>query len=65
MKYVVYRFGPKEKVNTADATKIVAITTQPFLRLPYENGKTRYTYVVTALDRLQNESKAKKSKVKL
>ena len=65
VKYVVYRFGAKEKVNTADATKIVAITTQPFLRLPYENGKTRYTYVVTALDRLQNESKAKKSKVKL
>ena len=65
VKYVVYRFNPKEKVNIADATKIVAITTQPFLKLPYANGKTKYTYVVTALDRLQNESGAVKKKVKL
>ena len=65
VKYVVYRFAAKEKVNTADATKIVAITTQPFLKLPYDNGKTKYTYVVTALDRLQNESKGVKKGVKL
>jgi hypothetical protein len=64
-KYVVYRFGAKEKVNIADAGKIVAITTQPFLKLPYDDGKTKYTYVVTALDRLQNESGAVKKKVKL
>ena len=65
VKYVVYRFAAKEKVNTADATKIVAITTQPFLKLPYDNGKTKYTYVVTALVRLQNESKGVKKGVKL
>ena len=65
VKYVVYRFGAKEKVNIANATKIVAITTQPFFKLPYADGKTKYTYVVTALDRLQNESKAVKKKVKL
>ena len=65
VKYVVYRFGAKEKVNTDDATKIIAITTQPFLKLPYDCGKTKYTYVVTALDRLQNESKSVKKKVKL
>ena len=65
VKYVVYRFGAKEKVNTADATKIIAITPQTFLKLPYDNGKTRYTYVVTALDRLQNESKVVKKTVKL
>jgi hypothetical protein len=35
------------------------------LRLPYKDGKTKYTYVVTALDRLQNESKLVKRKVKL
>ena len=65
VKYVVYRFGAKDKVNTADPTKIVAITAQPFLKLPYEEGKMKYTYVVTALDRLQNESKGVKKKVKL
>jgi len=65
VKYVVYRFGQKEKVNIADATKIVAITQQTFLKLPYDNGKTKYTYVVTALDRLQNESGVVKKKVKL
>ena len=65
VKYVVYRFGAKDKVNTADPTKIVAITAQPFLKLPYEDGKMKYTYVVTSLDRLQNESKGVKKKVKL
>ena len=65
VKYVVYRFGAKDKVNTADPTKIVAITAQSFLKLPYEDGKMKYTYVVTALDRLQNESKGVKKKVKL
>jgi len=64
-KYVVYRFGAKEKVNTADPSKIVAVTANTFLRLPYEDGKVKYNYVVTALDRLQNESKAKKKTVKL
>lgn len=35
------------------------------IKLPYENGKTKYRYVVTALDRLHNESKAVKKKIKL
>ncbi len=63
--YVVYRFGKKEKINLDDASKIVAVTQQTLYKLPYEWGKEKYTYVVTALDRLQNESKAAKKKVKL
>ncbi len=65
VKYVVYRFGKDEKINIDDPSKIVAITSNTFYKMPYDNGKTRYTYVVTALDRLQNESKVKKIKVKL
>ena len=65
VKYVVYRFAPGEKINTDDPTKMVAITTQTYLKLPYADGKHKYTYVVTALDRLQNESKGAKKKVKL
>lgn len=63
--YVVYRFAKGEKVNLDDPSKIVAITNKTYYELPYRNGETKYTYVVTALDRLQNESKGKKAKVKL
>ena len=34
-------------------------------KLPYETGKTKYRYVVTALDRLHNESKSVSKKLKL
>lgn len=64
-RYVVYRFGKGDKINISDATKIVGITADTYCKLPYDDGKTKWTYVVTALDRLQNESKAVKRKVKL
>lgn len=64
-QYVVYRFESNEKVNLEDATKIIAITNRTYYALPYVDGKTKYSYVVTALDRLHNESKAVKKKVKL
>ena len=64
-RYVVYRFAKGEKVNTADASKIMTVTTQTYLKLPYLKGTDKYTYVVTALDRLQNESKAVKKTIKL
>ena len=70
VQYVVYRFENKEKVNLDDPSKIVAITRNTFIKLPticrpYNDGKQKYQYVVTALDRLHNESKAAKKKVKL
>ena len=65
VRYVIYRFEPGERVDIGNSSKIVAITTETQYKLPYENGKTPYTYVVTALDRLSNESKAVKQKVKL
>ena len=65
VKYVVYRFAKGEKVNIDDASKIVAITDQFFYKLPYEDGKEKFTYVVTALNRIQNESKPAKKSVKL
>jgi hypothetical protein len=64
-QYVVYRFAKKEKINLDDPAHIVGITSNTFYKLPYEKGKQKYTYVVTALDRLQNESKPGKKKVKL
>ncbi len=65
VKYVVYRFGKGEKVDTENPAKIVSITENTYFPLPYQDGKTKYVYVVTALDRMQNESKAVKKKVKL
>ena len=65
VQYVVYRFDAKEKVNIDNPSHIVAITRDNFYKLPYEDGKTKYRYVVTALDRLHNESKSVGKKIKL
>ena len=65
IEYVIYRFKKGEKRDIEDASKIVCITRDTFYKLPYEDGETTYYYVITALDRLQNESKAVKKKIKL
>lgn len=64
-RYVVYRFRKGEKVSLDSPANIVAITPATFIRLPYDSGKEKFTYVVTSLDRLQNESKGSKEKVRL
>ena len=43
----------------------IAVTRNNFYKLPYKDGKNKYRYVVTALDRLHNESKSVSKKVKL
>ena len=58
VQYVVYRFDDKEKVNIDDASHIVAVTRNNIYKLPYKAVKNKYRYVVTALDRLHNESKS-------
>lgn len=62
-RFVVYRFDAKEKVNLNNPENIVAITDAPYYRLP-EHEKGKCTYVVTVLDRMHNESKGVKYKVK-
>ena len=61
VKYVVYRFGRHDKVNLDDATHIMTVTPDTYYNIPV--GSTG-TFVVTALDRLDNESKGKKIKIK-
>lgn len=63
--YAVYRFAKGEKTDLSNADHLVDITPDTFIRLPYDDGETKYTYIVTALDRLQNESKGTKERVKL
>ena len=64
-EYVVYRFRHGEDVDIDDASHIVTITNDTFYRLPLGDLTERWTYVVTALNRLQNESKPVKVKVEL
>lgn len=64
-KYVIYRFARHEKININDSKHIVAITDDCFYQLPYQDGKVHYCYVVTAMDRLQNESDGRMISVKL
>ena len=63
VKYVVYRFDKGDRIDLSDPSKIVAITTNTFYRLTAGNGAVA-TYAVTALDRMSNESKAKRVRVK-
>ena len=64
-RYVVYHFNVGEHINLNDPSKIATITCDNFYKLPYVDGKTKTVYVVTALDRMSNESKGKKKKLKL
>jgi hypothetical protein len=61
-QYVVYRFENGETIDINNPSKIVRLTTDCYYELPDQQGKC--TYVVTALDRIQNESSGKKIKVK-
>lgn len=63
IQYVVYQFGPGEKavVSATDASHIVAITSATNYQL--QGDMHGCTFLVTALDRLHNESKAVKVKL--
>lgn len=57
VKYVVYRFANNEKIDIklSDASHIVGIT--PDTKFQLQGNQQGYTYLVTSLDRLNNESK--------
>lgn len=56
--YVIYRFAEGEKISVLDPKNILKISFEDyvsFIDTSIESGK-RYSYLVTALDRLKNES---------
>ena len=59
--FCVYRFEQNERINIEDATKLQKIVRKPSYTIPQSNDKKKYKYVVTALDRLYNESKVSKA----
>ena len=65
VQYVVYRFMNGEPLDLEDPSHIVAITRDAFYNLPAHGESGNFIYVVTALDRLHNESKPVKKKIKL
>ncbi len=64
VKYVVYRFASKNRQNLADASSIIGITRHPFFKIGNAGQKVSGYYVVTALNRLDNESLPIGKKVK-
>ena len=65
VKYVVYRFNEGEEINLNNSENIYTVTKIPFAPLEVYNGKKKFVFVVTALDRLNNESLPAKVAVKL
>ena len=63
--FVIYCFLDGESINLNDPSKIEAITRETSYVLPYEDGKVRYHYVVTAVDRFHNESEGRTKAVRL
>ena len=63
-RYVVYCFGKGDRVDIGNPAKIISITDKKYLRLP-QTIEGEHVFVVTVLDRLQNESKGVKCKVNI
>ena len=63
--YCVYRFGEKEPVDIENPAALVGIVREPHYRLDYKKGTERCVYVVTAVDRMHNESEPRSLKVRL
>ena len=61
-RFAIYRFEKGAKVNLNDVTALQAVTYEDTYKIPYVKGK-KYVFVVTALDRVGNESKGKKKNV--
>ncbi|MGC4079394.1 MAG: family 10 glycosylhydrolase [Rubrivivax sp.] len=58
ISYAVYRFGPNEHVDLNANEHIISVQNTTGFSDKEAKATDRYTYVVTALDRLWNESKA-------
>lgn len=63
-RFAIYRFEKGAKVDLSDVTALQCVTYSDSYKVPFVKDE-RYVYVVTALDRVGNESKGKKVKVKL
>lgn len=63
--YVVYAFPAEEKANVKKHQFIVSISNAPQYKLPRVDGRSKYTILVTAVNRFWQESKPYKIDLKL
>lgn len=61
-RFVVYRFDKGNPIDLSNSSNILKVTYDTEMPLPYVKDK-KHVYVVTALDRVGNESKGKKKTV--
>ena len=64
-RYVGYQFAPGEDIDTDDAAHIITIAPHLSAEIRRPQAKGKCTYVVTALDRMSNESDIAKKKLKI
>ena len=60
VRYVVYRFRAGENIDLSNGARIIGLTPNTYFELgrrQADSSDGRVTYVITAIDRLQNESK--------
>lgn len=62
--YAIYRFTKGEKLQLDDASSLVAVVGVPCYTIPADTEPGTYIYIVTALDRLWNESKPAKIRLR-
>lgn len=65
VRYAVYAFERDERVDIEESGHILAVTPQTFLPLQPYLQRGKYVLVITALDRLSNESKGTSLRVEL
>ena len=63
VQYAIYRFEKGESIDLDDTRHLVTLTRETFYEVP-ATVSVPCVYVVTALDRMQNESKGVKVKIK-
>ena len=62
IRYVVYRFAPDERIDISNGARIIGLTPNSYFQLG--EGNPQGVYVITSIDRLQNESRPVTIKVR-
>lgn len=65
VKYCVYRFESKRDIDLDRPSALIKVTTENFIELPDMEKSATFYYVVTAVDRFNNESAKVVKKVRM
>lgn len=65
VKYCIYRFERRKDINLDDTSALQAITVDNYIELPDYGNCLKFYYVITAVDRFNNESVKVIKRIKL